>query len=187
MRSNDDILDMLSYKIYGIKRPYNNREYGSYLSGSEKDLLEKYVPILFNTYNHDDSLSNVIIELLELYIQFRTNKPNPKEGVISANQLEAMFYDDSPIPNKNKTRNEQVEGFKTHIEGLLKYLGGDNFGTEKGNKLKKILRESFNTPNEYIPQRRDTRVSKKEIELFLYSLKLENKSLQIQEFITEIK
>ena len=153
--------------------------------------LEKYVPILFNTYSKFEKLENVISEFIKLYYLYRRefyNNITAEDGtVITLRKLEQIFYDNSPIPNKKKTRDIEIESFRKHLNTIYSFLGGSRFGTAKGQEFKKQLQEVCDNADEYIPKRTKVTISTKPIKDYLISLDLKGKSLMIDEFIKAIK
>ena len=164
----------------------NNVELSRYLTDNEMTLFEKYAPKLFNTFSKPDMLEDAMTELVKLYLYYKHNKSNPRDRVISIHQFSQETYDNSPIPNKNKSREKQVDSFKTNLEAICKYLGGLNYGTEKGNELKPLLKDAYENPDKYVPKRDITTHTTTPIKRYLKSLKLENKNHIISEFIKEL-
>jgi len=169
----------------------NDKSYNEAFEEVDIVPLEKYVPILFNTYSKFEKLENVISEFVKLYYLYRREFYNSiitEDGkVITIRKLTQIFYDNSPIPNKNKTRDIEIESFKKHLNAIYSFLGGSRFGTVKGHEFKKQLQEVCANADEYIPKRTKVTISTKPIKDYLLSLNLKDKSLTIDEFIKAIK
>jgi len=193
MISEEWCIDIL-YEVLRQKAHLSIRN-NSYSEALEEDdivLLEKYVPILFNTYSKLEKLENVISEFVKLCYLYRREFYNSlisvEDGkVTTIREMTQIFYDNSPIPNKKKTRDMQIESFKKHLNAIYSFLGGSRFGTAKGKEFKKQLQEVCDNVDEYIPKRTKVTISTKPIKDYLLSLNLKGKSLTIGEFIKAIK
>lgn len=194
MISDEYIIDTINYQVLQQKAhlTINNILYSDRLEIGDIELLEKYAPRLFNTYKNIEELEDVLSEFVKLYYLYRREFYNSLTAVedgkkTTLSQLEQIFYDNSPIPNKKKTRDKQIESFKKHLNMVYNFLGGSRFGTEKGNKFKKQLKEICDNADEYIPKRTKVTTSTKPIKDYLLSLKLIGKSSTIDEFIKKLE
>jgi len=191
MISDEDCIETMRYDIMyepRDKEKMPNTTYEDWLKPFEIDLFEEYAPKLFNTYSKPKQLKKVMIELIELYIFYKQNRPNPeKDEGLSGNQITQLAYKLSPIPSKNKGYVKQIEDFRKHLLAIYKFMGGKNYGTAKGNEFKKQLQEVCANADKYVPKAPKIIVSKKPIKDYLLSLNLKGKSSIIDEFIKAIK
>lgn len=121
---------------------------GDFIKDTDKDLIEEHAPRLFNTYS-DNNLKDVMRSWVELFYNYRVQEMQYKYYEILGFR---QHYEKSSIPSK-KDKNRQEESFKASIQGVINFLGTENLGTEKGEKLRKTLQEVLNdNPNDYIPK-----------------------------------
>ena len=185
MISDEECRDTMIYDVFSFlkKKSYS---IGDLLEENEKDLFEEYAPRLFNSYTKGSKLKEDMLKLVELYIDYTFNKANPKKGAISPRQFKQEVYNQSPIPNKNKSYEYQVEELKKHLEYVYNYLGGKCYNTKYSKDFKEQLLEVCNNPKKYLPKRPTIKSSKKPIKDFLISLKLNGKTIEINNFIKAI-
>ena len=149
------------------------------LRDSDKDLLQKYAPKLFNTLLKQYDLHDAILEWATLVHNYRNSQ---KE----ANFVNKNIYGDYPTTYGSHKDKKTINAFKNRIKTIYDLMGGDAVGTKKGNDLKKLLKDACENPNDYFTRKPEMKPNKDPIEDYLRGLKLPDKSKVITDFIKDL-
>jgi len=200
---NDDVCkDMMEYDVLCgefitddtpiFERFKNGVNYDFlWLTTNDKELLIKYAPKLFNTFQNIDILKNSMYQLAKHISDYRFEKHHYKEQQQEVNQYS----------HSHKKFDEKYEILQGHIKAILNMIGSDYLPNEEKYKALRTSKDAFIeelnkaycTPYDYLPRREFYRpdktkpYSKKSIRDYLIELKLPNKSKIIEEFLKKIK
>lgn len=159
------------------------------LHDSDKDLLEEYVPKLFNTI--PDPVNNLGDAIYTLTVLLH----NYRDAILEQNLFKDQF--DGFANNKRSGQGTKVDikSFRLSIERIMRLLGGkDQEGdtlqlkiSPKAFDLVKLLDHAYQNPDEYFLKNPKYTISKDPISDYLNSLELPDKSNIIKEFMKKIE
>ncbi len=157
---------------------------GDSLSQSDYDLLEEYIPKLFNTIpdpakNLDAAIFNLIV-LIKSY----------RYVVMERGWFEDQFDTYAKTKDK-KGKDEKIESIKNNIKQIIQLLGnktpnGAVISPKARSEIIPTLENLYRNPDEYLLDNPKYTISKKPISDYLHSLKLPYKSNVIKEFMKKI-
>jgi len=140
-------------------------------------LLEEYAPKLFTIVPNEYELHKVMLNwgvMSHNYIHSKNNF-----GL----SIQKQILNNLPTLRSNKSPEEKLGIFKNNIISLYKATGGNAVATKKGKELKKMLKDAFLNPEDYIPKKPTIREPSIEpIKDYLKSLGLDGKSELIEQF-----
>lgn len=163
---------------------------GDVLSDSDKDLLEEYIPQLFNTMiGPKNNLDDAIYMLIVLIRSYRDALQ--EQGWFTP-QFEK--YDAIKGGRSKKGKEKDAQTLKTKIDDIFFLIGGGRVSDKnviintnpKTKELMDVLVEAYNNPNAYLLDNPKFSISKAPISDYLSSLDLPGKSGLIKEFMKKI-
>jgi len=175
--------------------------YHTWLSERDREVLIEYAPRLFNTLSTDQDLSQAMNGLAEVVGKHRFENVYRKS--------EQNKFDKHALGNKS--HDDKVKSLQSHIEAIIQIIGKDIY-VPKGHDLASLrtphddlideLERAYQDPAHYLPHRPPNYCLEhdehgKTIEVlhhtltptkdYLKSLHLKNRSIEITNFITELK
>lgn len=158
---------------------------------------------------HDDDMYDLVVEVLreskahlltdtdkcileDYHYIFKPLKENAKEAIQNVAILIHNYRNDLlqkrivkvSIPSKinNKTTNEDVESLKKHALFLIDHMGYSH----EANEVRKLLGNLLVDTNKYVYKKPKLNATKNDLKEYMMNLKLDNYSIDIQDFLKEI-
>jgi hypothetical protein len=163
--------------------------YSDMLSCSDLELLEEYIPKLFNTIElPDKNLSPVILILTGLIISYR-------RAQMEKDAFEQTRFKDFDSIKKQETKPKRIKDIRKKIKEIFYLVGAPKSEDEKELLFKKsddvkllikVLEQLYRNPEEFFLENPKYTISKKPIENWLTSLKLKKKTNVIKKFMKSI-
>ncbi len=176
---DEECTDMME-EVFYTKGLFDNKgiTIGAMLLEDDRCLLEEYAPLLFNTLPNDISLYETMLKLVTLIRDYRQN-------VAYGTSIKSM-KDLSPT-HKNKDDEKKNQAFRKNLVGLCNMMGGTMAGTKLSFELKEMLKDAYDTPENYLIHRpKAFTASIKPIENYIIGLNLPNKKTHRENFIKAI-
>lgn len=156
------------------------------LSQEDVEIMEKYVPELFNTFRQETSLDEVkdyILELHYLVIDLRRDYKN--------NHFILGFENARKKYMENESKEHKIEKIKEKVKELYNLLGCNISSSPRHEELGNILHKVHENIEFYIPAKQShtikTSNSLDKIKNFLNTLDLKDKKQIISDFCNELK
>lgn len=145
-------------------------------------LLDDFTPKLFDTYDGDAPIKDILREHIEILYQFRM--------IHSSHCLHnSLRYEIAPKLGKKKSREENIDSFKKKIQDIFDLMGGDTYPRTKDiNIFIQELQKAYSNADMYMPSEKiKTPRLINGIKDWLTSLNLTNKTDIIKEYTKSIK
>ena len=190
--TDEEIREVFNWQVLHSKKPFKNGfpsqgkrifknmyTLDDTLSEKNKSLLEEYAPKLFNTYEGEYELEDIMIEWATLFHNY--HQVNTEKNIIHS------MGGKQKIPTySKKSKDEKVTILKKRVEDILKLLS-TNFSTKEHIiEFTDILKKVHANPDDYFTYKPKYQIKKKPIKDFLISLGLKGKSKEINDFIKAI-
>lgn len=211
-RSNEECIDTMQYDVligdhYYDDTPLLKRAeggtplYHKWLSERDREVLIEYAPKLFNTLPMDQDLSRAMNGLAEIIGMYRFENWYRRE--------EQRKFEQHAL--SSKSHEEKVKSLQSHIEAIIQIIGKDIY-VPKDHDLTSLrtphdnlideLERAYQDPARYLPHRPPNYCLEHDehgetIKVlhhtltptrdYLKKLHLKNRSIEITNFITELK
>lgn len=148
----------------------------------DADLIEDYAPRLFDTYNGDAELKDVIRAFIDALYQYR--------GIHHTYHLHnELRYEIEPKYNENKSREDRIDTFKQRLKEVFFLMGGDAYFQDVDvQALIREINKAYVDPSKYVKPAKEKKPKlDTSLKQWLMSLKLPNKQKEIEEFMLRLK
>ncbi len=171
--------DIKYYNLFSEESIHNQ------LTDDDRKALEDYAPILFNVFN-GENLEDAMFGLVKAVWDYRLYQ-SPHYAI--------NYVKNNNFKRYTKDPKDKIKSFSGHIDSLIELMGGNfSSGTPKDPnmptpaELKTILKYAKEHSETYLPSKPTVSADKKIfVNEYLTSLKLNDKTDEIEDFVKSIK
>ncbi len=154
------------------------------MNNNDIDMIEEYVPIIFDKLPHKHDLIDTLYMLAVLIMSYRFAKAELE--MLEESSFKPFDKAIKEAKIRKGSREEDIRSLRTNVEQILKIIGPAGKCKKDSLELINLLLALYQNPDRYLVESQRYTISKDPIRSFFKKCEIEGRSKLIKEFIAKI-